>query len=31
MNRCDSLLTDVKLALQTLESMDQAMITKYKA
>ncbi|KAJ5391161.1 Glutamate decarboxylase 4 [Penicillium cosmopolitanum] len=31
MNRCDSLLIDVKLALQTLESMDQAMITKYKA
>lgn len=31
MNRCDSLLTDVKLALQTLESMDQSMIAKYQA
>ncbi|KAJ5220475.1 Glutamate decarboxylase 4 [Penicillium chermesinum] len=31
MNRCDSLLTDIKLALQTLESMDEGMIAKYKA
>ncbi|KAJ5662561.1 Glutamate decarboxylase 4 [Penicillium maclennaniae] len=31
MNRCDSLLTDIKLALETLNSMDQAMIEKYKA
>ncbi|KAJ5930213.1 hypothetical protein N7466_005706 [Penicillium verhagenii] len=31
MNRCDSLLTDIKLAIQTLEDMDQSMMTKYKA
>ncbi|KAJ5606566.1 hypothetical protein N7510_009347 [Penicillium lagena] len=31
MNRCDSLLQDFKLALQTLDSMDQAMMAKYKA
>ncbi|KAJ5623559.1 Glutamate decarboxylase 4 [Penicillium lividum] len=31
MNRCDSLLIDFKLAIQTLEDMDQAMMTKYKA
>jgi glutamate decarboxylase len=31
MARCESLLTDFKLALQTLESMDHAMIAKYKA
>ncbi|KAJ5379761.1 Glutamate decarboxylase 4 [Penicillium cataractarum] len=31
MNRCDSLITDVKLALQTLESMDQSMAAKYQA
>ncbi|KAJ5707412.1 hypothetical protein N7488_007213 [Penicillium malachiteum] len=31
MNRCDSLLTDIKLALQTLEDMDQSMMAKYKA
>lgn len=31
MTRCDSLLQDFKLALQTLESMDHSMIAKYKA
>jgi glutamate decarboxylase len=31
MNRCDSLIIDFKLALQTLESMDQGMIAKYKS
>ncbi|KAJ5174262.1 Glutamate decarboxylase 4 [Penicillium canariense] len=31
MNRCDSLITDIKLALQTLEAMDLAMMDKYKA
>ncbi|OOQ87038.1 Glutamate decarboxylase 4 [Penicillium brasilianum] len=30
MNRCDSLLIDVKLALQTLEAMDHSMAAKYK-
>ncbi|KAJ5779822.1 hypothetical protein N7457_007542 [Penicillium paradoxum] len=31
MNRCDSLLQDFKLAIQTLDSMDKAMMSKYKA
>jgi glutamate decarboxylase len=31
MDRCDSLLVDFKLAIQTLESMDHAMIAKYQA
>ncbi|KAJ5272961.1 Glutamate decarboxylase 4 [Penicillium angulare] len=31
MNRADSLMTDLKLALQTLEDMDQSMMAKYKA
>jgi glutamate decarboxylase len=30
MNRCDALLTDIKLALDTLNSMDKAMVEKYK-
>ncbi|KAI9932652.1 hypothetical protein ASPWEDRAFT_22424 [Aspergillus wentii DTO 134E9] len=29
MNRCDTLITDIKLALKTLEEMDQAMLHKY--
>ena len=31
MNRCDSLLIDIKLALRTLDDMDLAMVAKYKA
>jgi glutamate decarboxylase len=30
MNRCDSLLQDFKLAIQTLDSMDKSMIAKYR-
>jgi glutamate decarboxylase len=29
MNRCDALLTDIKLALKTLSDMDKAMLEKY--
>ncbi|KAE8151785.1 pyridoxal phosphate-dependent transferase [Aspergillus avenaceus] len=29
MNRCDALLTDIKLALKTLADMDKAMLEKY--
>lgn len=31
MNRCDNLLVDIKLALQTLESMDQSMMSRFNA
>ncbi|KAJ5503845.1 Pyridoxal phosphate-dependent transferase major region subdomain 1 [Penicillium fimorum] len=30
MNRCDSLLVDFKLAIQTLEAMDKSMMEKYR-
>lgn len=29
MSRCDTLITDVRLAMKTLEDMDQAMLDKY--
>lgn len=30
MNRCDSLITDIKLALKTLGDMDKTLMEKYK-